>query len=632
MASKDADSSRSRWSDLAFGLVTLGLGLWLIVRPLASLSALVLAIAAGMVVAGASRLSDSDRPLPARVSGWLWIAVGAVLLALPELTVRGLVALVGSYLVIDGLADIWAGEWGSTDQRFAAFVGGTATVVFGVLALTWPDITVLVIAVVFAMRLIVVGFAQVFGAIRRRRAKEAGSGRLRRWMSTAGAVTALAVAALLAVVSSRLNDGAPVVDWFYATPDAMPSQPGELLRIEEFERGIPDDAEAWRILYTTTRDEGQPAVASAIVVAPARREGARNVIAWAHGTTGIDESCAPSILEGTFATGAFFSVGEVIDEGWVLVATDYVGLGTEGPHPYLIGEGEARSVLDSVRAARQIDELELAEGTVVWGHSQGGHAALWTGVIAPDYAPDVDLIGVAALAPASDLIGLIDGLPRVTGGSIFAAYTVSAYAAAFDEVAFADYVVPGGRVTVERIARRCLAEPSVLTSVLSAVTLDFSVFEPDLTGGELSARLAANIPLFTPEVPILLAQGAVDSLVRPELQDRYVAGLCKSGGQVDYRKYDGLGHVPLVEADSPLIPPSSESSSPCGWCCSSKASSWSCSHRSSSPWGSSRPSSSSKIGASAEGGLWPRSLCSSRLPSWPAPSSSSPPPSLRPMP
>src|SRR5690606_41787229 len=48
--------------------VTLGLGLWLIVRPLASLSALVLAIAAGMVVAGASRLSDSDRPLPARVS------------------------------------------------------------------------------------------------------------------------------------------------------------------------------------------------------------------------------------------------------------------------------------------------------------------------------------------------------------------------------------------------------------------------------------------------------------------------------------------------------------------------------------------------------------------------------------
>src|SRR5690606_7181149 len=133
MASKDADSSRSRWSDLALGLVTLGLGLWLIVRPLASLSALVLALAAGMVVAGASRLSDSDRPLPARVPGSLWTADAAVLLPLPELTGRGLIEHVGSYLVNDALANIWAGGWGSTDQRFAAFVGGTATVVFGVL-------------------------------------------------------------------------------------------------------------------------------------------------------------------------------------------------------------------------------------------------------------------------------------------------------------------------------------------------------------------------------------------------------------------------------------------------------------------------------------------------------------------
>ncbi|HLV89636.1 MAG TPA: lipase family protein, partial [Acidimicrobiia bacterium] len=130
----------------------------------------------------------------------------------------------------------------------------------------------------------------------------------------------------------------------------------------------------------------------------------------------------PSVLEGTFSTGAFFSVEEVVEEGWVLVATDYVGLGTAGPHPYLIGQGEARSVLDAVRAARQMPELDLAERTVVWGHSQGGHAALWTGAIGPSYAPEVDLIGVAALAPASNLVALVDNLGNVTGGSIFAAY------------------------------------------------------------------------------------------------------------------------------------------------------------------------------------------------------------------
>lgn len=60
-----------------------------------------------------------------------------------------------------------------------------------------------------------------------------------------------------------------------------------LLRSEAFTRGIPKEWRAWRILYTTTRDENAPAVASGLVIAsdhlPA---GPRPVIAWAHGTTG----------------------------------------------------------------------------------------------------------------------------------------------------------------------------------------------------------------------------------------------------------------------------------------------------------------------------------------------------------
>src|SRR6516165_5881755 len=47
----------------------------------------------------------------------------------------------------------------------------------------------------------------------------------------------------------------------------------------------------------------------------------------------------------------------------------------------LIGEGEARAALDSVRAARQMAELTLDMRTVVWGHLQGGHAALWPALL-----------------------------------------------------------------------------------------------------------------------------------------------------------------------------------------------------------------------------------------------------------
>ncbi|MGH9380499.1 MAG: hypothetical protein ACRD2Z_07795 [Thermoanaerobaculia bacterium] len=35
-------------------------------------------------------------------------------------------------------------------------------------------------------------------------------------------------------------------------------------------------------------------------------------------------------------------------------------------------------MLDAVRAAHQVESIPLSNQTVVWGHSQGGHAALWT--------------------------------------------------------------------------------------------------------------------------------------------------------------------------------------------------------------------------------------------------------------
>jgi hypothetical protein len=55
-------------------------------------------------------------------------------------------------------------------------------------------------------------------------------------------------------------------------------------------------------------------------------------------------------------------------------------------------------------------------------------------------------------------------------------------------------------------------------------------------------------------VPSLLAQGAVDTLVLPDARRRFVAHLCAASQAVDFRVYAGRDHVPLVEADSPLIP------------------------------------------------------------------------------
>lgn len=374
-------------------------------------------------------------------------------------------------------------------------------------------------------------------------------------MRTAGAAAALLAAIALAVVSVRLNRGAPVVDGFYTPPDEIPAAHGALLRAEPMSRAIPDGAQAWRILYTTTRADGVPAVASGLVVAPASPPpGPLPVIAWAHGTTGVDETCAPSVLSDPFAAGAAPGLDQVVANGWVLVATDYIGLGTEGPHAYLIGSQGGRAVLDAARAARQLPELSLADQTVVWGHSQGGGVALWTGILAPGYAPDANVIGVAALSPASDLPGMVANLDVVPGGQIFASYIIEGYSATYPDVRFAEYVRPAARILTHEMASRCLAEPGVMTSVVESLVIDGSIWATDPASGPLGRRLNENVPTGPIPAPLLIGQGLEDPLVLPAAQAAYAQARCEAGGQVDYRTYAGYEHVDVVQAGSPLVP------------------------------------------------------------------------------
>jgi pimeloyl-ACP methyl ester carboxylesterase len=362
------------------------------------------------------------------------------------------------------------------------------------------------------------------------------------------------LAVVLVLVSFVIRRGAPTPDAFYTPPASVPGEPGRLLRAEPFTREIPAGASAWRILYTTTRDEGRPAVASALVVVPTSR--ARDglpVIAWAHGTTGTARGCAPTVID-PFEAGAFFVLDDVLAHGWAYVGTDYVGLGTESPHPYLVGQAEARSVLDSVRAAHELQDVALGDHAVVWGHSQGGHAALWTGALAPTYAPDVRVDGVAALAPASNLPALVDGLGDVTGGELFASYVIDSYARVYPDVTYREYVRPGARPIVRAMAGRCLADvPNTLVSIGTVFALDKAIWTGDPARGTLGERLRENVPTGRIEAPLLIGQGSADSLVVPSAQRAYVEQRCAAGQAVDYRVYPGLDHLALVDAESPAI-------------------------------------------------------------------------------
>lgn len=344
----------------------------------------------------------------------------------------------------------------------------------------------------------------------------------------------------------------PPSDGFYDAPaGSRTNRPGTLLRQEAFTRGVPANAQAWRILYATTRQDETPAVASAIVmVSRTAPSGPRPVIAWTHGTTGVEPGCAPSLLDDPFANVP--ALPQLIKKGWIYVATDYVGQGTSGPHPYLIGEGEARSALDSIRALHRMKGIHADDGTVVWGHSQGGHAALWTGIIAPTYAPELNILGVAAAAPASDLRSLIEAVHDTPVGRIMSSFILRSYADAYPDVAFDAYVSGWRLPIVHDMASRCLAGRQAFFSVAESLLTGNSVFSTAPTSGALGERLAQNTPSQILRQPLLIAQGLADDLVRPEIQARFVDQRCKVGQVLEYRTYAGRDHLSVLAPDSLL--------------------------------------------------------------------------------
>ncbi|MGV9193964.1 lipase family protein [Microbacterium sp. MC2] len=553
------------WLRIVLAAVSIGLGAVIIIRPTTALDVLAVLLGGGMVLTGVleatGRTDDAERRRWRIVVSGAWLAVGVFVLFWPGLTVRLVAVLVGLLLLLNGSAGI-VGTFRrrrTWDERIADAAFGTAGILFGIFALAWPDITLLVVAVVFGAWLIMRGVADLWNGLRRGRSRvpdDAPDPPWRRWGRTALAIGAVVLAVVTVGVTAPLREGSTVIDAFYAAPRDTPDEPGRLVRAEPFTRDIPANAQAWRILYTTTGVDGEIRVASGLVVVPLEGDGRWPVIDWNHGTTGYAQHCAPSLQERPLWSGAMYVTRQVINEGWAIVATDYIGLGTQGPHPYLIGPPSASASLDAVRAARQLEEADLGASTVVWGHSQGGGAALWAGSMARSYAPEVWIRGVAALAPASDPLALVEDVSTITGGSIFASFAFESFESIYPDVTARRYIRPGAQPIVEAMAARCLSDPGTVVSVLASLGMsrDPVIFAADPTVGTLARHLRTNIAPVTMTAPLLIAQGRADSIIDPASQDAFVQRMCDAGTPVDYRTYGGMEHAALVERPSPLIP------------------------------------------------------------------------------
>jgi alpha-beta hydrolase superfamily lysophospholipase len=337
-------------------------------------------------------------------------------------------------------------------------------------------------------------------------------------------------------------------DNFYAVPDPLPAgRPGALIRVAAI-AGSPQLAgsRAWAILYHSRSLDGHDVAVSGTVVAPpgAAPAGGRPVLAWGHGSSGLADQCAPSHhgVIGVFGPAGSRWLGELLERGLVVAATDYQGLGTPGLARFSIGLAAGDAVLDAARAARQLPGAGASSRVVLVGHSEGGHAVLWAAELAGSYAPELQVVGVAAIAPAADLPALVrlaGARPAtVTSGAML---LVVAWSDAYHLPL--SVLLPAGRMAAARVRSSCLEELAAGPSPAAVRPSDLLKVAP------WPALLERNTPGHTAtQVPLLIAQGTNDERVAPASNRSMAARLCRAGDKVQLRTYPNVDHMGIIDA------------------------------------------------------------------------------------
>ena len=301
------------------------------------------------------------------------------------------------------------------------------------------------------------------------------------------------------------------------------------------------------------RHRPAPIAVSAVVFAPTtpKPDRPRPVVVWDHGTTGTASACAPSITPNGGAN-TIPGLDAFISLGYVVVATDYPGLGTAGPHPYLVGVSEGRSTLDAVRAAEPCPNPTPAPSGV-WGHSQGGQAALFTGQLAAGYVPDLHVIGVAAAAPATELARLLElDAGSLTGNGLTSLAVVS-WSQVYPDAPLTSILEPAAIPLAHGVADHCISDvltdpPLVTAEKLTFTKEDPATIEPWATYLRQNSVGPDPIP-----APMLIIQGTADDIVRPEATADFIEQRCHAGESLQYLAVDGAGHVGVQFASAAAV-------------------------------------------------------------------------------
>ncbi|MCG7221650.1 alpha/beta hydrolase [Acinetobacter sp. AG3] len=335
----------------------------------------------------------------------------------------------------------------------------------------------------------------------------------------------------------------------------------------------PNADESVVMTYKMKGITGQETQATALVFTPktAPPAGGWPIVAWAHGTTGVADKCAPSKNK-LFVPIADVHTQKMVDDfvkaGYVVVAPDYEGMGEPSEkeiHPFLNLKSEAYSITDAVVATKSWLGNKASNKWAVAGISQGGHAALG----AAQYAAraNMDYKGAVAMAPANNLelienlseMALADADGLIQIGGYAALDTLTAYMAAgikavnpSEAVYSIIFKTPTDKIA-EKAERECIA--AMGTAFILPMTA-YNIKNGSLKGYPRKKEGYKNDPIVRQfltkdsqplqtlvKTPIIIYQGGKDTVVLPQATDALVAQARAITTKIDYRTNSSWDHT-----------------------------------------------------------------------------------------
>lgn len=358
---------------------------------------------------------------------------------------------------------------------------------------------------------------------------------------------------LSATPDVRVGDGGVSAFYNWSRPI---QRPGKLLRQEPLppKLVLSEAGQGLRILYSSTDGIGgaERVVVSGAYFTPKGKppKGGWPLVAWAHGTVGLADACAPSWAGRSERDIRYLN--RWLSEGFAVVASDFQGIGTPGPHGYMMTRPVAYSVLDSVRAV-VTTQHGLSRKVILVGQSQGASAAFAAAGFSPTYAPELDIRGVVSTGTPYVSAKKVDATKTYIDGSRIDPTIAYTYYLALTlqqmrpDIAASDFYTERAMPLLESARSMCI-RPLVQAVIDEGLTPDNAVKagkQAEIFGPFLPHFVYPTLKL---PMPTFMGAGAADMDVAPSGQMQLAREACDAGTVVEAHLYKGLDHSGTVNA------------------------------------------------------------------------------------